>query len=74
MRSTRQITVVGCHAEGEIGYVTVGGVLPPPVAPEINGRAYLTGAMTYWLDPDDSFPDSHLVARRLGRFDPKRQE
>ena len=30
MRSTRQITVVGCHAEGEIGDVIVGGVLPPP--------------------------------------------
>ena len=30
MRSSRQITVVGCHAAGEIGDVIVGGVLPPP--------------------------------------------
>lgn len=30
MRSTRQITIVGCHAEGEVGDVIVGGVLPPP--------------------------------------------
>ena len=30
MRSTRAITVVGCHAGGEIGNVVVGGVLPPP--------------------------------------------
>ncbi|MGH2933803.1 MAG: proline racemase family protein [Gaiellaceae bacterium] len=30
MRSARAITVVGCHAGGEIGNVVVGGVLPPP--------------------------------------------
>ena len=30
MRSLRTITVVGCHAGGEIGNVVVGGVLPPP--------------------------------------------
>jgi trans-L-3-hydroxyproline dehydratase len=29
MRSRRVITVVGCHAGGEIGNVVVGGVLPP---------------------------------------------
>src|SRR5947208_14550113 len=29
MRSRRAITVVGCHAGGEIGNVVVGGVLPP---------------------------------------------
>jgi proline racemase len=29
MRSTRTVTVVGCHAGGEIGNVVVGGVLPP---------------------------------------------
>ena len=30
MRSTRNIQVVGCHAEGEVGDVIVGGVAPPP--------------------------------------------
>lgn len=30
MRIQRAITVVGCHAGGEIGNVVVGGVLPPP--------------------------------------------
>ncbi|WP_075215920.1 proline racemase family protein [Mongoliimonas terrestris] len=30
MQSTRAIQVVGCHAEGEIGDVIVGGILPPP--------------------------------------------
>lgn len=29
MRSIRSISVVGCHAEGEIGDVIVGGILPP---------------------------------------------
>jgi proline racemase len=30
VRASRAITVVGCHAGGEIGNVVVGGVLPPP--------------------------------------------
>jgi proline racemase len=29
MRAKRTITVVGCHAEGEVGDVIIGGVLPP---------------------------------------------
>ena len=29
MRAQRTITVVGCHAGGEIGNVVIGGVLPP---------------------------------------------
>jgi proline racemase len=32
MRSRRMVSVVGCHAEGEVGDVIVGGVLPPPGA------------------------------------------
>jgi len=30
MRAARTLTVVGCHAGGEIGNVVTGGVLPPP--------------------------------------------
>jgi proline racemase len=30
MRTSRAITMVGCHAGGEVGNVVVGGVLPPP--------------------------------------------
>jgi proline racemase len=30
LRSSRAITVVGCHAGGEVGNVVVGGVIPPP--------------------------------------------
>lgn len=32
MLASRVITVVGCHAEGEVGDVITGGVLPPPGA------------------------------------------
>jgi trans-L-3-hydroxyproline dehydratase len=32
MRARRTITVVGCHAGGEVGNVVTGGVLPPPGA------------------------------------------
>jgi proline racemase len=30
MRTSRVVQVVGCHAEGEVGDVIVGGVAPPP--------------------------------------------
>src|SRR3954453_9483465 len=30
MRSSKAIQIVGCHAEGEVGDVIVGGVAPPP--------------------------------------------
>lgn len=30
MHAKRVISIVGCHAEGEVGDVIVGGVLPPP--------------------------------------------
>ena len=30
MRTTKAIRIVGCHAEGEVGDVIVGGVSPPP--------------------------------------------
>ena len=32
MHTKRVISIVGCHAEGEVGDVIVGGVLPPPGA------------------------------------------
>jgi len=32
MRAARTLTVVGCHAGGEVGNVVTGGVLPPPGA------------------------------------------
>jgi proline racemase len=31
MRSRKTLHVISCHAEGEVGDVIVGGVIPPPV-------------------------------------------
>ena len=41
MRSARTITVIGCHAEGEVGRVITGGVLPPPGDGLFEQREYL---------------------------------
>jgi proline racemase len=41
MELTRSITVVGCHAEGEVGRVITGGVLPPPGATVFEQKQYL---------------------------------
>src|SRR6185436_6671064 len=32
MRSTKAVQIIGCHAEGEVGDVIIGGVAPPPGA------------------------------------------
>ena len=41
MRTSKSITVVGCHAEGEVGRVVTGGVLPPPGASLFEQKQYL---------------------------------
>lgn len=41
MRSSKTITVVGCHAEGEVGRVITGGVLPPPGKTMFDKKCYL---------------------------------
>jgi proline racemase len=41
MRWNRTVTVVGAHAEGEVGRVVVGGVLPPPGATIFEKMKYL---------------------------------
>ena len=41
MKSDRVITVVGCHAEGEVGRVITGGVLPPPGDTMFEKKTYL---------------------------------
>jgi proline racemase len=43
MRAGRAITVVGCHAGGEVGNVVVGGVLPPPGATVFEQMQALAG-------------------------------
>ncbi len=41
MRTSKNITVVGCHAEGEVGRVITGGVLAPPGDSVFAMRQYL---------------------------------
>ena len=41
MKSSRTITVIGCHAEGEVGRVVTGGVLPPPGETLFEQKTYL---------------------------------
>ena len=41
MRTNRTIHVVGCHAEGEVGDVIVGGVAPPPGETLWDQRAWI---------------------------------
>ncbi len=41
MNLTRCITVVGCHAEGEVGRVIIGGVLPPPGSTVLEQQRHL---------------------------------
>lgn len=57
MHWNRSITVVGVHAEGEVGQVITGGVLPPP-------GATMFARMNYLSDHDDSI-------RRLLLFEPR---
>lgn len=41
MQSAKLIHVVGCHAEGEVGDVIVGGVAPPPGATLMEQRRFI---------------------------------
>ena len=56
MRARRAITVVGAHAEGEVGRVITGGVLPPP------GDSLFE--QKQWLEAHDEL-------RRLLLFEPR---
>lgn len=43
MRSVRAIQIIGCHAEGEVGDVIVGGVAPPPGATVWEQSRFIAG-------------------------------
>jgi proline racemase len=60
MRSARVIHVVGCHAEGEVGDVIVGGVAPPP-----GGTLW---EQSRWIARDGSLRDFVLNEPRGGVF------
>lgn len=60
MRSTRSIHIIGCHAEGEVGDVIIGGVAPPPGETIWEQRA--------WIAEDDGLRRFLLNEPRGGVF------
>jgi proline racemase len=60
MRSTRIIHIVGCHCEGEVGDVIVGGVAPPPGA--------TVWAQRHFIAQDNALRDFVLNEPRGGVF------
>ena len=60
MRSTRTIHVISAHAEGEVGDVIVGGVLPPPGA--------TLWEQSRWIAADRTLRDFVLNEPRGGVF------
>ena len=61
MNWSRSITVIGAHAEGEVGRVVTGGVLPPPGDTLFEQREYLRTR-------DDGFRKFLLYEPRGGAF------
>ena len=60
MRSNKTIHVISCHAEGEVGDVIVGGVVPPPGTTLWEQRT--------WIEKDQSLRNFMLNEPRGGVF------
>ncbi|WP_298432068.1 proline racemase family protein [uncultured Jannaschia sp.] len=60
MRSSRSIQIVGCHAEGEVGDVIVGGVAPP--------KGDTLWDQSRWIAADGALRDFVLNEPRGGVF------
>jgi proline racemase len=66
-------SIIGSRFEGRIvRETTCGG--RPAIVPSIKGRAWITGMMTYLLDPTDPFPEGYVVADTWGTSMTVRQE
>jgi len=71
--SFSHLSIIGSRFDGRIAAETnCGGRLA--IVPEITGRAFITGMMTYFLDPDDPFPEGYTVADTWGVSMLTRQE
>ena len=58
-------SMIGSRFTGRIaGETMIGG--RPAILPTIEGRAWLTGSMSYFLDPADPWPEGYLVADTWG--------
>ena len=67
------LSIIGSRFDGRIVAETVCGGRPA-IVPEITGRAWLTGMMTYCLDPEDPFPEGYTVADTWGVSTQTKQE
>ena len=58
-------SLIGSRFEGRIlAETTVGG--RPAIVPSIAGRAWITGMFSYFIDPDDPWPEGFQVADMMG--------
>ncbi|WP_181700178.1 proline racemase family protein [Chthonobacter albigriseus] len=58
-------SIIGSRFDGRIAAETTCGGRPA-IVPEIRGRGFITGEMTYMLDPDDPFPEGYVVSDTWG--------
>jgi proline racemase len=58
-------SIIGSRFDGQILRATTCGDRPA-IVPAITGRAWITGTMTYLLDPEDPFPDGYVVSDTWG--------
>jgi proline racemase len=71
--SFSHLSIIGSRFDGRIAAESACGGRPA-IIPEITGRAYITGMMTYFLDPEDPFPDGYTVADTWGVSTHTRQD
>ncbi len=58
-------SLIGSHFTGRIaGETTIGG--KPAILPTVEGRAFITGRMSYFVDPADPWPTGYQVADTWG--------
>jgi proline racemase len=58
-------SLIGSRFEGRIvAETSVGG--RPAIVPTVSGRAWITGLFTYFVDPDDPWPEGFEVADMMG--------
>ena len=63
--SFAHLSIIGSRFDGRIVAETrCGG--RPAIVPAITGRAWITGTMTYTLDPSDPYPEGYVVADTWG--------
>lgn len=67
---TADIEIIGCHAEGEVGDVIVGGVEPPPGDTVWDQAQWITGHTRHVLDPRDPWPQGYRLSDTWPKMKP----